>query len=132
MIIEEILDRQLDGLPEAVSFCTKCVNSNQRPRLKFDENGICDACQYAWEKDHVIDWNAREQELRYLLDRYRSKDGSFDVIVPSSGGKDSGYVAHQLKHVYNMHPLTVTWTPHLYTDIGWKNLQGFIASGFNN
>ncbi|GAF92135.1 unnamed protein product, partial [marine sediment metagenome] len=74
----------------------------------------------------------REEELKELLSRHRSKDGSFDVIVPGSGGKDSGYVAHQLKHIYGMHPLTITWTPHLYTDIGWKNLQSFITSGFNN
>lgn len=31
-----------------------------------------------------------------------------------------------------MHPLTVTWSPHLYTDIGRKNLDSFIASGFDN
>ena len=40
------------------------------------------------------------QELMDLLDRHRSKDGSYDVIVPGSGGKDSTYVAHQLKHQY--------------------------------
>ena len=31
-----------------------------------------------------------------------------------------------------MHPLTVTWAPHVYTDIGWKNFQAFIDSGFDN
>jgi len=31
-----------------------------------------------------------------------------------------------------MHPLTVTWAPHIYTDIGWKNLQDFIHAGFDN
>jgi len=132
MVIEEVLDRQIDEQPKEVFYCTKCVNSNQRPRMRFDENGVCDACQYAWEKEHVIDWKSREDELRALLDKYRSKDGSYDVIVPGSGGKDSCYVSHQLKNVYGMHPLTVTWTPHLYTDIGWRNLQSFISSGFDN
>lgn len=132
MIIEEILDRQSAALSKEIFYCKRCVNSSQRPRMKFDEKGICDACQYAYEKDHVIDWGEREIELRALLDKHRSKDGSYDVIVPGSGGKDSSYVAHQLKHVYGMHPLTVTWTPHIYTDIGWKNLQSFIDSGFDN
>jgi len=100
--------------------------------MKFDENGVCDACKYAHEKEHAIDWKAREDGLKELLGKHRSKDGSYDVIVPGSGGKDSSYVAHQLKHVYGMHPLTVTWTPHMYTDIGWKNLQSFIDSGFDN
>jgi N-acetyl sugar amidotransferase len=132
MIIKEVLDRQLVELPEHVTYCTKCVNSNQRPRLGFNEQGVCDACQYGLEKDKSIDWKLREKELRDLLDKHRSKDGRYDVIVPGSGGKDSSYVAHQLKMVYGMHPLTVTWTPHMYTDIGWKNLQSFIDSGFTN
>ncbi len=131
-IIDIMLDRQIEKLPKTVFYCSKCVNPNQRPRLQFDENRVCDACNYSYVKDHLIDWKKREEELLRLLDKYRSKDGSYDVLVPCSGGKDSGYVAHQLKHVYGMHPLTVTWTPHLYTDIGWKNLQAFIESGFDN
>ena len=54
------------------------------------------------------------------------------MIVPSSGGKDSGYVAHQLRFKYNMNPLTVTWAPLKYTDIGFKNLQASINSGLSN
>ena len=65
-----------------------------------------------------------------MCGKYRSKDGSFDVIIPSSGGKDSGYTAHLLKEKYGMHPLCVTWAPFMYTDIGWKNFQNFVNSGF--
>ena len=53
--------------------------------------------------------------------RYRRKDGYYDVLVPGSGGKDSRFVSHILKHKYKMNPLTCTWAPHIYTDIGWKN-----------
>ena len=118
--------------PTDVKFCKKCVISNQRPRITFNEEGVCSACQYAYKKHHVIDWTERERELWELLDRYRSKDGSWDVIVPASGGKDSCFVAHQLKYKYGMHPLTVTWAPHIYTDIGWQNLQSMIHSGLDN
>ena len=34
-------------LPEKVLFCKKCTVSNQRPRISFDENGVCSACNYA-------------------------------------------------------------------------------------
>ncbi len=118
--------------PTEVVYCTRCVVSNQRPRIEFDRDGVCNACQHAWRKDHEIDWDARDQELREVLDRHRSKSGEYDVVVPGSGGKDSAYVAHVLKHEYGMHPLTVTWAPHIYTDIGWKNFQNFIDSGFDN
>lgn len=119
------------GLPIEVKYCTKCVISNQRPRITFDKDGVCSACRYA-ESKAGIDWAKREKELIMLLDKYRSKDGSFDVVVPCSGGKDSTFVAYKLKHEYGMHPLTVTWAPHLFTEVGWQNLQNFIASGFSN
>ena len=74
---------------------------NQRPRIIFDKEGVCSGCRNN-ELKSKINWKDRENELKDLLDQYRSKDGSYDVIVPSSGGKDSGYVAHQLKYKYNM------------------------------
>ncbi|MBT4731089.1 N-acetyl sugar amidotransferase, partial [Candidatus Woesearchaeota archaeon] len=92
------LDNQFDELPKDVVYCKNCVVSNQRPRTAFNKDGVCSACQWAYEKDHVIDWKSREKELQDLCDRYRSNDGSFDVVVPGSGGKDSAFVAHQLKH----------------------------------
>ena len=130
-MIKKILDtRFLEGEKE-VFYCRQCVNSNQRPGLTFDENRVCDACQYAEIKHNHISWEEREQELIKILGNFRSADGSFDVIVPSSGGKDSCFVAHQLKYKYGMHPLAVTWAPGLYTDIGWRNLQNFRNAGFN-
>ena len=119
------------GLPADVVFCRRCVISNQRPRIRFDEEGVCSACRYADRKHRLIDWQKREEELLRVLDRHRRSDGGFDVIVPCSGGKDSAFVAHQLKSVYGMSPLTVTWSPLKYTDIGWQNLQRMIARGFS-
>ena len=126
------LDKQFEDLPKNVVFCANCVVSNQRPRTRFNEHGVCSACQWAYEKDHVVDWESREKELKELCDKHRSTDGSFDVIVPGSGGKDSTYVAHQLKHRWGMHPLCVTWAPFEWTDIGWANLRRWILKGFTN
>ena len=98
------------------------MTSNQRPRTEFDDEGVCSACRYAEKKfGGFIDWNKREKELIKLLDKHRSKDGSWDVIVPSSHGKDSAMVTHQLKEKYGMLPLTVTWAPFIYTEVGFKN-----------
>jgi len=128
----QTLDRQFEELPKEVQFCRNCVVSNQRPRTKFNEEGICSACQWAREKDFAVDWEKRDQELRALLDRHRSRTGEFDVIVPCSGGKDSTLVAHQLKHRYGMNPLCVTWAPFEHSEIGFRNFQNFIRAGFNN
>jgi N-acetyl sugar amidotransferase len=135
------------GLPREVKFCKKCVISNQRPNsaveyahtkeskkvtIHFDEDGVCDACRAAEIKHKKVDWTEREKELVELCDKFRSKDGSYDCLVPGSGGKDSFYAAHILKYKYGMHPLTVTWAPHIYTEWGWKNFQSWIHSGLDN
>lgn len=135
------------GLPTDVSFCSRCVISNQRPNsaveyqhtkasqkktIHFDAEGVCDACRVAEQKHQRIDWAEREAQLRELCDKHRSKDGSYDCIVPGSGGKDSFYAAHMLRYTYNMNPLTVTWAPHIYTEWGWKNFQAWIHAGFDN
>ena len=135
------------GLPHQVSYCKRCVMSNQRPSsypefrhtskritptLHIDEEGVCDACRFADRKEQ-IDWEARETELVRLLDQHRRSDGGYDCIVPGSGGKDSAYAAHVLKYKYDMHPLTVTWPPILYTDYGLRNFRNWIeVGGFDN
>lgn len=126
------LDKQLSQIDTKVAYCKRCVVSNQRPRTAFDSEGVCQACRYAEKKETGIDWAKREEMLVALLDRHRSKEGRYDVIVPSSGGKDSAIVAHQLKARYGMHPLTVTWAPFKYTDIGWKNYVNMVDAGFDN
>ena len=73
----------------------------------------------------------RERRNKKTLDKHRSKDGSWDCIVPSSHGKDSALVAHQLKHQYGMHPLTVTWAPFIYTRIGWLEFFQYDTKGFD-
>lgn len=121
------------NLPTEVRFCKKCTISNQRPRITFDEDGVCSACNFAEFKKTGIDWEARDKELQELCDKHRKNDGSYDVIVPSSGGKDSSFVAHMLKYKYNMNPLTVTWAPHIWTEDGFKNFQSHIhIGGFDN
>ena len=122
------LDEQVS--PKTVRFCTRCVISNQRPRIVFNEDGVCSACLYADRKKAGIDWVSRERELRTLLDKHRKSSG-YDVIVPVSGGKDSAFVAHTLKHEYGMNPLCVKFAPFLYTDIGRRNFENFVQSGFD-
>ncbi len=100
-----------------------------RPRISFDDRGLCNACVWA-EKKEQLDWDERESKLERLLDAHRRADGSFDCIVPVSGGKDGSYVAHTLKTKWGMNPLSVTIKPPLPTELGEANLQAFVASGF--
>ena len=128
-MIEKKNTKERYNLPEEVVFCKKCVISNQRPRITFNEEGVCSACTFAEYKKEKFDWGIREEELVVLLDRFRKNDGSYDVLVPCSGGKDAAYIAHELKHRYKMNPLTVTWAPQIYTEIGFQNLHEMIRVG---
>lgn len=119
------------NLPKEIIYCKKCTISNQRPRISFDEKGVCSACNFSKFKKN-IDWRSREIELQKLCDKYRKNTGEYDVIVPCSGGKDGSFVAHQLKTKYGMCPLCVTWAPMVYTDLGRRNLDNFVQSGFNH
>ena len=74
------------NLPKEVKFCKKCVISNQRPRIVFDNEGICSACRY-FEYKEKVDFKEREDELKKLLDKHRSNSETYDCVVPSSGGK---------------------------------------------
>ena len=128
-----------------IIFCKKCVESNQRyigsvpfsdtatskKQLTSFDDGLCGACKY-FEYKKTIDWKSRENELIKILDKYRKNDGDYDVIIPGSGGKDSIFLSHILKYKYNMNPLTVTWAPHIYTDIGLHNFRAWQNMGFDN
>jgi hypothetical protein len=133
-----VSERGRYGLPLDVRFCKRCVISTQRfsstvernsqpeeakDTIAFDDEGVCSACRYV-ERKAQIDWAAREAMLVALLDKHRDRK-PYNVIVPGSGGKDSMYVAHMLKHRYGMTPLTITGSPIIYTDIGRKNFDAW-------
>ena len=137
------------GLPREVVFCKRCLMSNQRPSsypefkhtkdritptLKIDAEGVCDACRWnEWKRSQRVDWEEREKQLLALLDKHRRTDGGYDCVCPGSGGKDSIYAAHVLRYKYGMNPLTVTWPPILYTDIGLRNFRNWLEiGGFDN
>ncbi len=92
-----------------------------RPRITFDEHGVCNACQWAEEKK-AVNWRARQRHFMDLCDKYRGNGSPCDCIVPWSGGKDSVYVAHKMLH-FGMKPLLLTILPHLETIVGRWNRQ---------
>ena len=100
-----------------IFFCKKCVISNKkvlpsttiedvpnhsnRQNMEFNDE-ICSACEQVYKKyNDDINWKEREKDLLNLLKKYRSTDGSYDCIVPGSGGKDSVFQSYILKENIN-------------------------------
>lgn len=131
-------------LPEggAPTYCKRCVTSDARPQSRREhevkegdkpstihidaESGLCDACRIA-EANNSVDWDARWKDLEDLCNAHRSDDGSFDCLVPGSGGKDSVFQTHILKDELGMHPLTVTAPPTIPTPWGRANFEAWTA-----
>lgn len=70
--------------------CRTCVMPDTRPDSAFID-GQCPAC-VSFAKRPTIDWAARKAALLQLLERHNGR-----VLVPSSGGKDSTYIALTMK-----------------------------------
>ena len=111
--------------------CKNCFTPSSRPRIKFDERGFCNACNFFFNK-HKINYKKREIELNEICKRFRSKNNSYDCIVPWSGGKDSSAIAYKLKFKYNMNPLLVTFSPLIQSRVGYHNRLQILNLGFDN
>jgi len=112
--------------------CKNCFTPNTRPRIKFNEEGICNACMFFENRSKNVDFEIRKRELKELCDKHRSTTGQYDCIVPWSGGKDSSAIAYKLKFEHNMNPLLVTFSPIIGSEVGIKNRKEFISLGFDN
>lgn len=109
-------------------YCVKCVMPDTRPDLRFDSEGVCDACR-SFEKKYIkdergIDWGVRKKEFEELIEKHRQSDPlKYDCLIPVSGGKDSHLTLYYAKVVYGLKPLCVCFEPTLPTEIGRKNLE---------
>jgi len=104
-------------------YCIRCCLPETTEGIRFDEMGICQACESSEQKIH-INWKEREKQLREILDHYRALAvNDYDCIVPISGGKDSTFQLHVLTQVYGMKPLAVTFNHNWYSATGRYNLE---------
>jgi N-acetyl sugar amidotransferase len=111
-----------------LTYCKRCVMPDTKPDLHLDHEGICNACR-SYEHRKTIDWQAREDELRRTLDKYRNRDGTnWDCIIPVSGGKDSTFQVVQMLRL-GMNPLCVTSTTCDLTAIGRTNIENIKQLG---
>lgn len=105
-----------------IFFCKTCLNTSTRPRITFDQKGICNAC--IWSKNKKkLDWNKRVKSLLHIVKK--NKKSNYDVLIPVSGGKDGSYITYILREKYNLNPLCVTVNPPLRSKLGHQNLENF-------
>jgi N-acetyl sugar amidotransferase len=102
--------------------CVKCLKPDTLPGVEFVD-GVCPAC-IRYENRKLINYPIRRDFLKKLCDEHRSTDGSYDCIIPVSGGKDSYFQVHVMKNVYGMNPLLVCVTDaYTHTQAGVHNFE---------
>jgi len=116
-----------------MKFCVKCLQTDTRPGIKFDNHGICPACRYH-ESLKKVSWSDRFAELQDVkkLGKINSLSG-YDCIIGVSGGKDSLRQCKFVKDVLKMKPLAVclSYPPEQVTQRGVNNLTNLTNNGFD-
>ena len=114
------------GRPQVVRWCTRCVYpAISAAPMEFDDEGVCMGCRMAEVKAAIppTEWDHRRDLLRDILERHRARDGgTYDCVIPVSGGKDSWFQAHVIKHELGFNPLLVTYNGNNWTPAGWRNM----------
>lgn len=102
--------------------CTRCIYTSEHPLgLTFNEDGICSGCEIHQEKN-TLDWHFRLNLLKKIIAPYKTKGKSYDCIVPVTGGNDSYFIVHIVKHILKLDPLLVTYNKYFNTPLGIRNL----------
>jgi N-acetyl sugar amidotransferase len=113
-------------------YCKKCVQPDTRPKIKFDENGVCYACKFAEERNNIVDWGKREGELKKIAEwAKKNSRGGHDCIIGVSGGKDSTFQALYAKEKLGLNCLLVNLAPDPITEWGARNIENLIQQGFD-
>ena len=104
--------------------CIKCYFPNTKPSLYFDEEQVCNACNYQEYYDSKINWDKRLEKFQLLCKKIKfNKTSDYDCIIPVSGGKDSTYQTHLVTKIGNLNPLLVSFEPSYPTALGEYNLK---------
>ena len=118
-----------------INICRLCTTPSSRPRISFNQDGVCNACKNAKQKKE-IDWKEREKEFFKITDEIKKiskqNNSNYDCVVPWSGGKDSTSIALKLKFEFGLRPLLVTNSPLIINEVGVKNREILLDKGFDN
>jgi hypothetical protein len=104
--------------------CRNCLLPEAAPGAELDAHGICRPCRTYRPQDQETAETlrrAREADLTRALESCRGQ-GSYDCLVPLSGGKDSVYLIHKLKVEYGLRVLAHT-TDIDIGEVAWANIR---------
>ena len=102
-----------------MKICRNCVMDETDPKIKFNNDGICNHCDNYYKniKPFWKNDGKKENEIFNLASKIK-KEGEgkeFDCILGISGGVDSSFMAYYAKEVLGLNPLI------FHVDAGWNS-----------
>ena len=88
--------------------CSKCLLPETHETIEFDSKNKCNICAQHEFKKGKINWSLKRKEFEKIVSKYKEK-GSYDCIVPYSGGKDSVYTLWRLVEKFKLKCLVVSF-----------------------
>jgi Fe-S cluster biogenesis protein NfuA len=102
--------------------CKTCFMKLPDIHIHDDECIFCKNYKGKWA---IRDYEAKEKELKNILDFYKQKHkhDKYDCIVPVSGGKDSTYVLFLAVKKFGLRPLAVNFNNGIRTELAKRNID---------
>jgi len=114
-----------------MKICSRCIQPDTRPKIYFNEEGVCGACLW-YEEKKKIDWKERESKLNEIAANAKKlSTGNYDCVVGVSGGKDSIKQAITARDRLGLRCLLVNGEPDNITEIGRHNIENIKNLGFD-
>ncbi len=107
-------------MPAATGYriCTRCVMDTTDPKIRFDDEGVCNYCRGYFErlKRRLFTGRRARSALDRALNHIKAEGRGkpYDCVIGVSGGVDSTMVAYHVKRL-GLRPLAV------HLDNGWNS-----------
>lgn len=118
---DEVEEKMLENNWEKIKNlrrCSKCLLPETFPFINFDNQGVCNYCLNYVSGLH----DNKENELKEIVEKYKTHNGNPDCLIPFSGGRDSSYVLHYVTKELGLKPLTLTYDWGMVTDLARRNI----------
>jgi predicted PP-loop superfamily ATPase len=116
-----------------MKICSNCILPASFPGVTFNDDGLCNHCRKFDGKKEKLSDEKRKYKQKFLelvhqqVIRHRipgkAPKRPYDVLVSYSGGKDSTYTLHLLKHKYRLRVLAVTVDNSFVSETARSNIR---------
>lgn len=105
--------------------CTRCSQDSTIPNVEFDENGVCNYCEFHDMLEELFPNGEKGKLILSKLFTKVKRKGSgkkYDCIAGVSGGRDSIYLLYFLVKIWGLRPLAVHFNDGFDNPVAGENM----------